>query len=254
MSYYLKWNWIIGLIAGVALYLLSAKTTEAQDADGPEIKVDPAIIRFGAVSRLTWVAHGSAAFLSGVGEVPLSGSLQVSPKEMTTFTLIVDDHGTIRSRSAKLRLQGAKGGDSIGPDLDQFSGEVTGQENALGFVQFQDFVFKTLQNKFGFRPVRGDYLPGRPYDVLYTELKSKPELVQEKDTGVRFRRIAYAVIIYKPNDDAKPPRGFQVKSLIEYQLQGESKWHPEGRDSPLVGQQSAEVKEILEAPPIPSNG
>jgi hypothetical protein len=115
-------------------------------------------------------------------------------------------------------------------------------------VQFQDFAFKTLQDKMGFRSVHGEYLPGRPFDVLYTEREVKPELARPTETGVRRRRIAYAVIIYRPKD-AGPPVEFEVKTLIEYQLQGESKWHLEDKDSPLLDQYSAAVKEILEASP-----
>lgn len=231
----------------LATCLVLSTPIHANDSNEPTLTVSPSKIHLGEVAKLKWMAAGSAAFLSGFGTVPTSGSLAVSPRESTDFTLLIDDNGRIKSRKVRVELDDARG-DSIGPDLDRFSGGVTGQEAVLGFVQFQDFVFKTLQNRMEFRPVRGDFAPDRPYDVLYTELKESADLVQPNDVGIRRRRIAYSVTIDRPDDDARPPRRFEVKALIEYQLLGESRWHPEDKNSPLIGRESAALERLLEAP------
>jgi hypothetical protein len=246
MNFRRNWWPIMCWSIGTALWLLPLGPVGAEDDDGPQIRADPATIPLGGVTKLVWVAHGAEAFLSGIGKVPPSGSLQLSLTEPTNFTLVVDDKGKIRSQSAKVALEGVKG-DPIGPNFDGFSGDVSGQNSSLGFVQFEIFVFNTLQD-MSFMPVHGDFVPGRNYDWLYTELKDEPKLVRPTDTGVRRRQIAYAVKIDKPNDDAKPPRHFEVRCLIVYQLLGESKWHHEEKNSTLVGQQSATLGKILEAP------
>jgi hypothetical protein len=179
--------------------------------------------------------------------------LEVLPKEPTTFTLVVDENGKIRTQSARVEIEGAKG-DSLGPDFHEFSGGITGQEYALGFVQFESFAFKILQDQMKFKSVQGEFVPDRPYHILYTEKEPRPELAEPTEAGVRKRRIAYAVTIYMRSDDAKPPCRFEVKSLIEYQLWGESKWHPEEDDSALAGQRSAALKDILQAPQPSGNG
>ena len=64
MNSYRKWCWIIGWSTGVAFFLFSAKATGAEDDPGPEIKANPPTIQVGGITKLTWFAQGSAAFLS----------------------------------------------------------------------------------------------------------------------------------------------------------------------------------------------
>jgi hypothetical protein len=239
-----KWCFITLCSIHVTLLTLSTGYADAEDDHDFELRAEPLTVPIGGVAKLTWTAHGSAAFLSGIGQVPLSGSLEVAPQESTTYTLVVDNNGKILVRSTKVGIEGARD-IPVGPDFGKFTAAVSGQESALGYVQFLGFVFKTLQDRMKFT-VHGDFLPGRPFDVLYTERVPKPELVRPSDNGIRERQIAYAVVVYNRNEDANPPCGFEVSVLIQYRLFGESKWHPEPSESVLMREQSDALKQVLE--------
>ena len=237
------------VVFGISTTLVTPVVGRAQSENEQdfEITAEPSSVPIGGVAKLTWKAHGSAAFLSSVGQVRVSDSMEVTPQEPTTYTLVVDNGGKLITRSTKVSIEGVRDF-PVGPDFEKYKAAVTGQAPALGYVQFLEFVFKTLRDKLNF-DVHGDFLPDRPYSVLYTEPLPKPELVRQSDSGVRERKIAYAVLVFNSDGNAKPPCNFEVRVLIEYRLFGESKWHPEPTDSALMHEQSYALKQVLETSP-----
>lgn len=187
--------------------------------------LDQSTVEFGQPCKLAWQFTSGNGFLSGIGKVDSSGSTVVKPEFSTTYTLLVWNGDVVEDTSVTVTVVGAKGDSSQFPDISDFTEPgVSGKSASADYLEFLGFVHRKLQDEFAFR-VKGDFLPGRPWSVLYTNRQIRDKLVRLTDRGVRHRRIAYYVRI------DQLPRGklshFEVRTLLQYQLFGESTWRPE---------------------------
>jgi len=106
-----------------------------------------------------------------------------------------------------------------------------------------------LQDKLGFK-VRGDFLPGRSFSLLFTDRRERQNLLTKGDAeaGVQQRRISYAVQVDEP--DAKARRKvihFEVKTIIDYK-RGADKWRPETNQEIARRAEEALKLELEKAP------
>jgi hypothetical protein len=192
-------------------------------AQPPVISVDRQTIAAGESATLTWRSKADSAFISGLGKVEPSGRKTVVPDESADFVLITQAGARIESAVVHIRVEGQKGASAF-PDPDEFPRGASGEHPPAKYPDFLAFAFGLLQNQMRFR-VKGDFLPGRSFQTLYTDMQPRPELLKDNPPGIRQRRIAYAVELEQPG----PPGtlAFRVKTLVEYQRIAESRWRPE---------------------------
>ncbi len=153
--------------------------------------IAPEVITAGQSCTLTWTSDADAVFLSGIGHVEPTGTRTVTPSESTTYILIAQHGDRIEMHSVIVHVHGAKSVATF-PDVDEFqSSPIITKRSALkpgAYVAIIDTIHKTLHDDLGFN-VRGDFLPHRPYYVLYTDLQERTA-----------RKLAYAVKVNAPAD------------------------------------------------------
>ena len=153
---------------GNAFVLAAGLTLLAQEPVPLVLKSSRDKVEAGQSAALTWAAEGDAAFLTGVGKVPPSGSQVVTPLVPTKYVLVVQRGARISTAAVNIDVTGARG-DSGFPDIDEFSSPaVLVQRHSSNYAEFLAFVHQTLQDTMSFH-VRGDYLPRRPSITLYTD-------------------------------------------------------------------------------------
>jgi hypothetical protein len=192
-------------------------------AQAPVISADRQSVAAGESAVLTWKSTAGSAFISGLGKVEASGRKTVVPDESADFVLITQTGARIESAVVHIRVVGQKGASAF-PDPDEFPRGTSGEHPSAKYPDFLAFAFRLLQDQMRFR-VKGDFLPGRSFQTLYTDMQPRPELLKDSPAGIRQRRIAYAVELEQPS-----PQGmlaFRVKTLVEYQRIAESRWRPE---------------------------
>jgi hypothetical protein len=83
---------------------------------------NPTTIAPGQSSTLTWTTqNGTSASISGIGTVPLNGSVPVSPAQTTTYTLTVTGaNGTTATKSVTVTVSGGGPG-GTGPVISSLS-------------------------------------------------------------------------------------------------------------------------------------
>jgi hypothetical protein len=198
------------------------------EQNSPHFFASRTAIEAGESTTLSWNADADAAFLSGVGKVNVADELTIRPDVTTQYVLVTEKAGAIRSASIQINVTGQKG-DTFFPDPDEFRQGLRGEGKAVSYPEFLVVVSKTLQENMQFK-VRGDFLPGRSFCILFTDRRPQQQLLTPEDaqSGVRQRRIAYAVQIDEPTAKARPVViHFEVKSIIDYKRAGEGKWRPE---------------------------
>ena len=204
------------------------------------ISAKPEVVEFGEHVTLDWESPGSRAFLDGVGPVPPSGSLTITPRSSMTYTLISEGRTGISYASAQVQVMGERG-ESVFPDPDDFPPGVSDHRAPVLYTDFLNLVFKTLQDGMKFR-VRGEHLPSDHFYVFFTERQPRPDLLRRSDSGIRSRRTAYWVKVEEPR--APQDVAFQVKAIVEFQRLAESKWNAE-TDQQLVTEVETRLKQQL---------
>lgn len=230
------------------LLLVTVATMGIGGQEAPRLSADRTSIEAGESVTLSWKANADAAFLSGVGKVKATGELAVRPEVTTQYVLVTERAGAVYSASIRIKVEGQKG-DAF-PDPDEFRQGVRGEGKAVSYPEFLSVVFKTLQDQLQFK-VRGDFLPGRRFCLLFTDRRERQELVTPADaqSGVRQRRISYAVQVDEPDAKARPVIvRFEVKTIIDYQRTGEGKWRPETNQQ-IAHRVEEALKRQLETPP-----
>src|SRR5579871_2267779 len=95
-----------------AFLLVLATTAAAVWAAGVEFSAAPAAVAPGSSAHLTWSAPGAnRAVVLGLGEVPHSGSLDVSPKATTAYTLVVEGPQGFSAKTVRVDVQDVRGVD-----------------------------------------------------------------------------------------------------------------------------------------------
>jgi hypothetical protein len=207
---------VFGLVAAI----IGATAAQGQV---PVISADRQAVHVGDSVTLTWRSSADSAFISGIGKVTPSGTKTLVPEGSVDFVLITQTAQSIQSAAIHVTVQGEKGDPGF-PDPDEFQRGANGSHSSTKYPDFLDLAFTTLQDQLRFR-VKGDFLPHRSFQTLYTDRQTRQELLKDNPPGIRQRRIAYAVEIEQP-----APNGaiaFRVKTLVEYQRIGESRWRPE---------------------------
>jgi len=207
-------------------------------------KTDSSQIEAGSSAKLQWNAQAAEdkLVILGVGPVPSTGSIAVSPKRHTNYTLIDETaHGFV-ARTVEVEVLGSRGAD-FPPDPDQFRYPLSGQRAVHSKADFLAAVFGVLQNDLNFT-VRTSSL--NPADVEYlTNLSERADLVDASDGNrLRGRRIAYLVNVQDQ------PAGVYctVKSYIQFRLRAEDTWRPESRED-LYQRKDRELLNRLQALP-----
>ncbi len=174
--------------------------------------ISPEVITAGQSCTLTWASDADAVFLSAIGRVEPSGTRTVTPSESTTYILIAQHGDRIEMHSVIVHVHGAKSVATF-PDVDDFqSSPIITKRSALqpgAYVAIIDSIHKTLHEGMGFS-VRGDFLPHRPYYVLYTDLQARRDLTGISD--IATRKLAYAVRVNAPADGIV---SIEVRAMLE---------------------------------------
>jgi len=160
------------------------------------ITAKPAAVELGSPFTLSWNSRGTAAFIEGVGLVPPSGSRLITPKTTATYTIVAEGPAGIRYGSTSVQVNGERG-DSVFPDPDDFPAGVSDHRHPVGYTDFLNLAFSTLQDTLKFR-VRGAHLPNQTFYVFFTDRQLQPSLLRPTDTGIRSRRVAYWVRAEEP--------------------------------------------------------
>ncbi len=232
----------------LSLLLVCVAAMSVGGQETPRLVANRISIEAGESTLLSWKSDADAAFLSGVGKVNPTGEVVVKPEVTTRYVLVTEKARAIHYASVQIKVQGTKG-DTFFPDPDEFRQGVRGQGSADSYPDFLWFVFKTLQDKLGFK-VRGDFLPGRNFSLLFTDRRERQNLLTEKDAeaGVQQRRISYAVQVHEP--DAKARRKvihFEVKTIIDYKRAAD-RWKPETNQEIARRAEEALKLELEKAP------
>ncbi len=209
---------------GKSFAFILAALCVARGAD-LHFKTDSSRIEAGASAKLQWDAQATDKLvILGVGPVPSTGSIAVSPKRHTNYTIIDESpHGFV-ARTVEVEVLGSRGTD-FPPDPDQFHFPVSEQRTVRSRADFLAAVFGVLQNDLNFI-VRTSSL--NPADVQYlTNLSERADLVDSIDGNrLRGRRIAYLVDV----QDQSAGIYCTVKSDIQFRLRSEDTWRPESRE------------------------
>jgi len=206
-------------------------------------KTDSTRIEAGASANLQWAAQAEDKLvILGLGPVPSTGSIAVSPKRHTNYTLIDESARGFIARTVEVEVIGSRGTD-YPPDPDEFRYPVSERRTVHSRADFLGAVFGVLQNDLDF-VVRTSTL--NPSDVQFlTNLSERADLVDSVDANrLRGRRIAYMV------DVQDQPSGVYctVKSYIQFRLRAEDTWRPESRED-LYQRKDRELLNRLKALP-----
>lgn len=227
---------------GKPLALILAALCVVRGAD-LQFKADSSRIEAGASAKLQWDAEaGDKLVILGIGPVPSTGSVAVSPKGHTNYTLIDESPRGFVARTVEVEVLGSRGSD-FPPDPDQFRYPVSEQRTVRSKADFLAAVFSVLQNDLNFI-VHTSSL--NPTDVQYlTNLSERADLVDSTDGNrLRGRRIAYLV----DAQDGASGVYCTVKSFIQFRLRAEDTWRPEGRED-LYQRKDRELLTRLKALP-----
>ena len=208
-----------------AVFLLVPAAAMAAWGADIEFSAAPAAVAPGATAHLSWSAPaGNKAVVLGVGEVPHSGSLDVSPKASTAYTLVVEGPQGFSAKTVKVDVQDVRGVD-MPSDYDLYRYPLSTERAVPAKTAFLSAVFRVLQDDLNFS-VRTSAL--NPGDVQYvTNSSERSDLVDPPDSRrMRARRISYLVEV----QDRPSGVACIVKALIEFQLRAESTWRVEGRE------------------------
>ncbi|HET9377192.1 MAG TPA: hypothetical protein VFO40_19610 [Chthoniobacterales bacterium] len=203
-------------------------------ATAQTLQLHPKEIRAGSSATLTWDTAGHPAYIVGYGKVSGKGSARVAPTSSTDYIMVVEVNKGVKYSLQHLFVSGAKGNDGF-PSLNEFDVALQDRRSNYGYLEFQNFVWSTLQNK-GYA-VKGDYVPGRPFITFYTDFVLRPDLVSKLEK-LRARRMAIAVDVYEPKEGIII---FGVRPKLEFQYRGESEWRAD-KANPLA---SAEAMKLL---------
>lgn len=208
-------------------------------AGPPELSVQPNAIEIGDSCRIVWRTDGSRTFISGVGSVEKSGSLVRSPTASTTYRLLTTVNGKVSHVSADVTVEGTKGAHSRFL-ASVFEPGVSGSRSDVEPLELLGIAHRVLQDELGLS-VDGEFLPGRPWWVLYT---NSGERNVETEPGVLRERVAYYVRV----DDAKPghPVSFEVRARVERQLFGQRTWRA-AEDQQVAHEAAQQLRRRLEA-------
>lgn len=229
------------------LILVALLVTTLLAQERLNISARPSAIQPGESTTLTWQTQGQTAFLSGVGTVPPSGSMVVTPRVSTTYTLVSEGTQRVEFVSTTVAVVGERGGgDADFPNPRDFPEGLSGQRHSIRYTTFLDLAFKTLQDQMKFR-VNSLHAPHDPFYVFITDRQPRPDLVHASDRGIRSRRLAYEVQIFDPKNAASAIP-FEVKAILEYQRLGEAAWHFETNEE-LTREALAQLKQTLDTSP-----
>ena len=204
------------------LFILAAASTAAQQR--PSISASPNKVELGKLTRLTWTSPCHSAFLSGVGKVSGSGSIEVAPERSTDYTIICNGpHGVVFA-SIRVKFQGERGNPDLPSPFDFPKGQQE-RRRSISYADFLDFTLKTLQDGMKFT-VYSQHAPHDQFYVFFTDRQEQPDLLYPSDRGIRARRVAYEVQIFDPGNNANAIN-FEVRAIAEYQRLGEGAWHAE---------------------------
>lgn len=189
-----------------------------------QLSAEPQLINSGATAVLHWNApSASNVILLGHGKVDPSGSLAVSPRETTLYTVVADGPAGLLAKTLSIEVQGARGVD-FPSDQEQFRYPLSDRRKVRSESAFLDGVHRLLQNDMGFS-VRA-YSVGGVF-VFLTNSSERPDLVGDDERRrMRARRISYWLDV----QDQGGVLAYTLKTLIEFQLRAEETWHKEGRE------------------------
>jgi hypothetical protein len=204
------------------VFALAATCLASQN--GTNISGTPDKIQAGESTRITWTTPCQSAFLSGVGKVHGSGSLDVSPDSSTNYTIVCDAPQGVKFSSTTVDVQGERGTPDL-PDPFDFPKGQQGQRKSISYADFLDLAFKTLQDRMKFT-VYSQHAPHDQFFVFFTDRRPQPELLYLSDRGIRARRVAYEVQIFDPGKSTQFIN-YEIRTIAEYQRLGEAAWRPE---------------------------
>jgi hypothetical protein len=223
------------------LFILGAATAAQQR---PGISAYPNKVELGKLTRLTWTSTCDSAFLSGIGKVSGSGSIEVAPGRSTVYTIICDGRHGIEFASTRVKFEGERGNPDLPNPFDFPKGQQE-RRKSIRYADVLDLTLKTLQDGMKFT-VYSQHAPHDQFYVFFTDRQEQPDMLYPSDRGIRARRVAYEVQIFDPGNNANAIN-FEVRAIAEYQRLGEGAWHLENNQR-AISDAISRLRQKLENP------
>jgi hypothetical protein len=181
-------------------------------------------ISAGDAATLEWkIPPPAKVALIGVGPVETSGTLNVSPVQTMSYTLVAESPSGLIAKSLTIEVGGSRGTDFPADD-SQFRFPLSVERVVQSKAAFLDSVHRVLQNDLLFSVKTYSQKPSEV--VFLTNSGERSDLVSPDERRLRSRRISYRVLI-----EDRPSRLYcTIDSLIEYQLRAEETWRKENRE------------------------
>jgi len=208
------------MIREVFLFLSICFFVAPSSAQVATLTVEPTSMEIGGSATLHWQAQNAArAFITGIGEVPTSGSAKVSPEASATYTLLTENDKGIFSKSVKLDVRGAKGGEF--PQDQAFMYPVEDRRAAISFLEFAVKLHHVLQDGMKLTVRREEYDCESSRLVFVTNLHQDQSLVGTPEAGkILIRRVAFRVEVFRSPRDVL----YIITTTIESKRKIEQTW------------------------------
>jgi hypothetical protein len=194
-------------------------------------------IQIGESTEISWkITHGSGAYLSGFGKVPLEGKRTVKLDKSTRYILVAEcPFGTV-AESIEIKVEGLRGTTSL-PSPDQFLYPRNDKIKHPSFTELLGQVHQILQDEMKFS--LSENHPSNEQHSFTTYVSVRPELVKTGETALRTRQISFYVQVDKIANKTNEI-SVTVKSFIEYQRRSENTFRIE-RDESIYQEQASSL-------------
>lgn len=183
------------------------------------LSAEPSMVDAGERATLTWNTQSPKVFVTGLGQLPGSGSLQVELTRTTTYWLVIDGddgHGPTLV-DATITVKGVR-------ELILFRpGEFPeGKRREISGIKYGTFlaaIETVLQDSWKASPL-WLYRPHDPYMVILTEPIRRRDLTTTADRGLRIRRVAFKIMAIEPKGEASLT--YEISSRVDSAPRSES--------------------------------
>ncbi len=210
------------------------------------LSAEPSIVDAGERATLTWNTQSPKVFVTGLGQLPGSGSLQVEPTRTTTYWLVIDGDDGHRPTlvDATITVKGVRG-EFILLRPGEFPEGKRRELSGINYGKFLDAIGTVLQDSWNAPPL---WLHG-PHDpnmVILTEKIQRRDLATPADRGLGIRRVAFKILVVEPRGGASLT--YQISSRVDSAPRSESTFVETEIDRSVAHQLADQLdRQILEA-------
>lgn len=213
----------VGLLVMVAFRVTGSGLQKSKP--GIDFTVSPGSIHLGGSAELSWTITGSdRGFLSYVGTVTSTGSVEIRPEQTTTYTLLADAGSGLIAKRVTVEVVGGKRGDEFPTNPESFKYPITATTR-VGFADLAAYVHSVLQEEMHLSVRKEEYDADHSRLVFVTTRVIDHNLLKPSETRIGARRVAYLVAI-EPGVQLQT-LDYTVKTLVEYRLRIEETWRSE---------------------------